>query len=156
MEQRNSHFVGGEGRGSGAKARRHAVDNLILREDNRAIDANESRISANFAKIIASQTWAPTSATTTWTMDDSNGSWKTTRRSMIKSSMIILRASSLAIFIGRKRHKWRHKPRGISGLIGRHRWKMEGSEEKVGRSRDKERERKREKTVWKRQRKRKR
>lgn len=54
MEQRNSHFVGGEGRGSGAKARRHAVDNLILREDNRAIDANESRISANFAKIIAS------------------------------------------------------------------------------------------------------
>lgn len=73
---------------------------------------------------------------------------------MIKSSMIILRASSLAIFIGRKRHKWRHKPRGISGLIGRHRWKMEGSEEKVGRSRDKERER--EKTVWKRQRKRKR
>lgn len=58
MEQRNSHFVGGEGRGSRAKARRHAVDNLILREDNRAIDANESRISANFAKIIASQTWA--------------------------------------------------------------------------------------------------
>lgn len=44
--------------GSRAKARRHAVDNLILREDNRAIDANESRISANFAKIIASQTWA--------------------------------------------------------------------------------------------------
>lgn len=58
MEQRNSHFVAGEGRGSRAKARRHAVDNLILREDNRAIDANESRISANFAKIIASQTWA--------------------------------------------------------------------------------------------------
>lgn len=95
MEQRNSHFVGGEGRGSRAKARRHAVDNLILREDNRAIDANESRISANFAKIIASQTWAYRPTSNLRTMDDSNGSWKTPTivRPMIKCSMIRARRS---------------------------------------------------------------
>lgn len=49
---------GGKGEQGKSAPPRHAVDNLILREDNRAIDANESRISANFAKIIASQTWA--------------------------------------------------------------------------------------------------
>lgn len=48
--------------------------------------------------------------------------------------------SSLVIFVGRKRHKWRHKPRGISGLIDRRRWKIAEGSEKKGRKRDAKRE----------------